>query len=132
MNMLGNLDRTKLSHSPVDLSLMTRRIASGNAIVFTGAGFSTETKNVLGHPPPLAKQLARELSKLAKLDEVSEELMFASEVALEFNDHNNILELLKDNYTLRSVSSFHESICKVPWKRFYTTNYDNSIVFECF
>ncbi len=129
--MLGNLDRTKLSHSPVDLSLMTRRIASGNAIVFTGAGFSTETKNVLGHPPPLAKQLARELSKLAKLDEVSEELMFASEVALEFNDHNNILELLKDNYTLRSVSSFHESICKVPWKRFYTTNYDNSIELAC-
>ncbi|WP_104401101.1 SIR2 family protein [Vibrio penaeicida] len=125
--MLDNLDRTKLSYAPIDLHLLKRRIASGNAIVFTGAGFSTDTTNVLGETPPLAKKLARELSNLAKLDEISEELMFASEVALEFNDHDTILELLKDNYTLRSVSSFHENICKLPWKRFYTTNYDNSI-----
>lgn len=125
--MLEKLDRTKLGYSPVDLDMLKRRIASGNAIVFTGAGFSTETTNVLGKTPPLAKQLARDLSGLAKLEDISEDLMFASEVALEFNDHDSILELLKDNYTLKDVSYFHENICNLPWKRFYTTNYDNSI-----
>ncbi|EMK3363205.1 SIR2 family protein [Vibrio parahaemolyticus] len=125
--MLENLDKTKLAQAEVDIDLLQRRISSGNAVLFTGAGFSLGARNILGSEPPMAKELARKLSQLSKLDEESDDLMFASEVALELNDHSSILDLLKDNYTLNKVSSSHEDICNLPWKRFYTTNYDNSI-----
>lgn len=32
---------------------------------------------------------------------------------------------------LREVSEYHEKICSLPWRRFYTTNYDNSIELAC-
>jgi hypothetical protein len=38
-----------------------------------------------------------------------------------------LLQLLKDNFTLSSVADYHEKVCSLKWKRFYTTNYDNSI-----
>lgn len=125
--MLENVDRTKLAHAEVDIGLLQQRISSGNAVLFTGAGFSLGSKNTLGSEPPMAKDLAIKLSQLSRLDEESDDLMFASEVALELLDHSSILELLKDNYTISEVSSSHEDICNLPWRRFYTTNYDNSI-----
>ncbi|TOM22919.1 SIR2 family protein, partial [Vibrio parahaemolyticus] len=125
--MLENLDRTKLAQAEVDINLLQQRISSGNAILFTGAGFSLGARNILGSEPPMAKELARKLSQISGLDEESDDLMFASEVALELHDHGSILDLLKDNYTINKVSSSHEDICNLPWRRFYTTNYDNSI-----
>ncbi|MDC5819458.1 SIR2 family protein [Vibrio europaeus] len=125
--MLEDLDRTKLAQQQVDIEQLKRRIASGNAIVFTGAGFSMGTTNILDTTPPMAKELAKKLSQLAKLEEESDDLMLASEMALELAKHDDILDLLKDNYTLKKVSGIHETICSLPWKRFYTTNYDNSI-----
>ena len=63
---------------------------------------------------------------LAKIEE-SNDLMFAADVALEYGNHDEILDLLKDKFTLKETSLNHEIICNLPWKRFYTTNYDNSI-----
>ncbi|EGR1111459.1 SIR2 family protein [Vibrio cholerae] len=125
--MLENINRTKLAQAEVDIDLLQQRISSGNAVLFTGAGFSLGAKNILGSEPPMAKELARKLSQLSGLDEESDDLMFASEVALDLHDHSSILDLLKDNYTINKVSSSHEDICNLPWRRFYTTNYDNSI-----
>lgn len=128
--MINDIDRTTLKHADIDMGELKRKISSGNAIVFTGAGFSVGTSNILNEEPPMAKQLAMKLSVLSKLSVISDELMFASEYALEVNDHDHILDLLKDNYTINKVSDFHRTICNLPWKRFYTTNYDNSIEFS--
>lgn len=78
----------------------------------------------------MAGELAKKLSLLCNLEE-SEDLMFAADVALEYADNISVLDLLKDNYTLTSVSECHEKICKLPWKKFFTTNYDNSIELAC-
>ncbi|WP_323663747.1 SIR2 family protein [Pectobacterium carotovorum] len=124
--MLKGFDITKAKTQDVDIELLKRRISTGKAIAFTGAGFSFGTKNVLGSAPPMASALARKLSLLAKLEE-SDDLMFTADVAVEYIDRDLILDLLKDNYTLTVVSKSHESICKLPWRKFFTTNYDNSI-----
>lgn len=124
--MLKGFDITKAKTQEVDTELLKRRISTGKAIAFTGAGFSFGTKNVLGSAPPMAGELAKKLSLLSNLEE-SEDLMFAADVAVEYADRISILDLLKDNYTLTFVSSSHENICKLPWRKFFTTNYDNSI-----
>ncbi|WP_238039285.1 SIR2 family protein, partial [Psychrobacter sp. Ps6] len=124
--MLKGFDITKAKTQEVDIELLKRRISTGKAIVFTGAGFSFGTTNVLNTVPPMAGALAKKLCSLSKLEE-SDDLMFAADVAIEYIDHDSILELLKDNYTLKAVSHIHENICKLPWRRFFTTNYDNSI-----
>ncbi|EFO2370976.1 SIR2 family protein [Escherichia coli] len=128
--MLKGFDITKAKAQEVDTELLKRRISTGKAIAFTGAGFSLGTKNVLGSTPPMAGELAKKLSLLCNLEE-SEDLMFAADVALEYADNISVLDLLKDNYTLTSVSECHEKICKLPWKKFFTTNYDNSIELAC-
>ena len=128
--MLKGFDITKAKAQEVDTELLKRRISTGKAIAFTGAGFSLGTKNVLGSTPPMAGELAKKLSLLCNLEE-SEDLMFAADVALEYADNISVLDLLKDNYTLTSVSEYHEKICKLPWKKFFTTNYDNSIELAC-
>jgi hypothetical protein len=124
--MLENIDITQLKLQDVNIEELKMRISTGKSVVFTGAGFSFGTENILGESPPMAGALAKKLCQLAKIDE-SEDLMYASEVALEYRSHDKIIELLKDNYTLKSVSKYHDIICSLPWKRFYTTNYDNSI-----
>ncbi len=124
--MLKGFDITKAKTQEVDTELLKRRISTGKAIAFTGAGFSFGTKNILGSVPPMARELAKKLCSISKLEE-SEDLMFAADVAVEYTDHDLILDLLKDNYTLTAVSDSHENICKLPWRKFFTTNYDNSI-----
>lgn len=128
--MLKGFDITKAKTQEVDTELLKRRISTGKAIAFTGAGFSFGTKNILGSVPPMAGDLAKKLSSLSNID-VTEDLMFAADVAVEYADPISVLDLLKDNYTLTSVSSSHENICKLPWRKFYTTNYDNSIELAC-
>lgn len=124
--MLKGFDITNTKTQEVDTELLKRRISTGKAIAFTGAGFSFGTKNIQGSMPPMAGELAKKLCSISNLEE-SEDLMFVADVAIEYGDRDSILDLLKDNYTLTDVSNSHENICQLPWRKFFTTNYDNSI-----
>lgn len=53
--MFNKMDVTKLNLPKVDTEEMLRRINSGKAILFTGAGFSRKTKNITNGEPPLGK-----------------------------------------------------------------------------
>lgn len=102
--MFESFDITKVKRQNVDLELLKMRISTGKAIVFTGAGFSFGTKNILNESPPMAGELASKLSALSSIDE-SNDLMFVADVVLEYGNHDKILELLKDNYTIQHVST---------------------------
>ncbi|WP_426369936.1 SIR2 family protein [Pseudocolwellia sp. HL-MZ7] len=125
---LGNgVSVGSLSLPEVDLIKLQSRLQTGNAILFTGAGFSLGTENTLGKEPPLAKGLSKKISKLAGIDE-DEDLKYTANVYLKYNSNPSpLLSLLKDNFILKSVSDYHKTIVSNGWKRFYTTNYDNSI-----
>lgn len=84
------------------------------------------TKNVLGCEPPSAKDLAKKICNLGGFSE-DEDLRFAADYYVENKDKNKLIDLLKDTYSLSSVSKIHNDICSVDWRRFYTTNYDKSI-----
>lgn len=124
--MKFNIDRRLLRDKEVDIQHLLNQISTGKAILFTGAGFSKGTKNIKGEEPPLAKNLAIEICRLGMFDE-DEDLRFAADCYLSNNDGQKLISLLKEKYTLNDVLDSHINICKVNWRRCYTTNYDQSI-----
>lgn len=121
-----DIDRSKLKEDEVDIQALLNKIASGKAILFTGAGFSVNTKNITGAQPPFAKELAKKICKLGAF-EVHDDLRYASDYYLGSFGGEKLIPLLKENYTLTDVTEDHLNICKVNWRRYYTTNYDKSI-----
>lgn len=109
-----------------DIDKLLTSICNGKAIMFTGAGFSFGAKAVSGKEPLGAKALSHALCKALKIDN-NDNLMFTSDYFAAKKPKSDLISLLKENYTLHSTSSAHDSICSLPWRRFYTTNYDLSI-----
>ena len=108
------------------LNTAISKISTGRAVLFTGSGFSFGCKNILGKQPPRAKELAKLISNLGDFEE-DEDLSFVSDYYLNYKDKDNLLDLLKENFTIVSTESYHKKISSIKWKRIYTTNYDNSI-----
>ena len=101
-------------------------INTGRAILFVGAGFSSGCKNVLQKTPPMAKELAKLISNKGGFDE-DDDLTYVSDYFLNHRNKSDLLQLLKENYTIANSGEFHGDISLMNWKRIYTTNYDNSI-----
>ncbi len=125
------IDFLNLKSSPVNIDDMLRKISTGKAIIFTGAGFSKKTINILNEEPPLAKELSRKIGVLGEIGDDIDDLMFTSGFFLKYKDKNELLKLLKDSFILKEVTEEHKIVCSLPWRRFYTTNYDNSIELAC-
>ncbi|HFU0229970.1 TPA: SIR2 family protein [Vibrio parahaemolyticus] len=129
--MLGNgLDLSELSHSKVDLDDLVNRVKTGNAILFTGAGFSLDSEKLNGGTPPLASHLAEQLCLRFNM-EVSHKLNFVSDMCIKYGDKDVVLDVLRENFLLKRPSEANIQICRMPWRRIYTTNYDNSIELAC-
>lgn len=112
---------------------MIRKLASGKAVLFVGAGFSKSALNVnCNEELPLASELAQLIGKMGSFNDGGD-LKYSADYFLDVccaKDNSLIQELincLKDNFTVRSPHSDHEIVMKIPWKRVYTTNYDDLI-----
>ena len=126
MSFTEKINIQKLKISEPSIEQLIQRLKSGKGLMFTGAGFSVGTKNILGKEPPLALELANKISSLGDFDKTND-LTYISDIYLEYREHGELLSLLKKQFTLTDVSPQHIDICNLNWKRFYTTNYDNSI-----
>lgn len=107
---------------------LIEKIRFGKAIIFTGAGFSYGMKNIDDQLLPFAKELAHEICKLGKIDE-DDDLSYAADAYIENPELNNnlLINLLEKKLTVKEVKKEHETITSIPWKRYYTTNYDNGL-----
>lgn len=95
-------------------------------ILFLGAGFSADALNKAGGNPPVGRGLEKEVKKLAKLDvDDSSDLLDAAGYAIK--QGAALYELLDGLYTIRSLTSLQRDVLSQPWRRIYTTNYDNSV-----
>lgn len=115
-----------------EFNLMVDKFKAGRAILFTGAGFSSKSINILNDDElPLAEGLANKISELGKFEK-SNNLFYAAdryirESANNDEKYNDLVNLLKQTFTIQSPSDAVKKICSAPWHKFYTTNYDNSI-----
>lgn len=109
-----------------------RHALDGNAILFTGAGFSWGAKNIDVNPEKRSIPAGRALANLL-LSEIGYQpqplsLDKAASAYLRRKSRDNLVNLLVPLFTVSEVSDAHREIAALPFRRVYTTNYDT--VFE--
>ncbi len=124
MNELFDKDNIKTQcFNDNDLERLLKLIASGKAILFTGAGFSSGAINIQNNDVPTGKLLADKIDEITG-EESHQDLLVASQNAIDNNMSDNLIELIKDIFTIKQIQPYHQTIVALPWRRFYTTNYD--------
>ena len=110
----------------VDLSNSNKSALLGRAVLFVGAGFSQGATNLRGASLKSGNQITEYFSALANLP-TSVGLEELSEEVLNLYGVDFLLEEMKQEFTVSKLAVFQEGIARIPWKRIYTTNYDNVI-----
>ena len=96
----------------------------GHAVLFVGAGYSRGATNWLGQPFKSAYELANHLALTAGLPEETP-LDDAAEEFVNLHGEESLVRELKAEFTVDEITSTQKQIAELPWRRIYTTNYDN-------
>lgn len=110
----------------MDINTAINYALEGNAILFAGSGFSYGAKNLNGKSFNIGDGLRDIIAKDCGITS-SRPLSVVSEFYISKKSDDELIELLKNEFTLSSIESWHEIIMSVHWKRVYTTNYDSVI-----
>jgi hypothetical protein len=108
----------------LDLQEALEFIVAGRALLFTGAGFSRGAVNLRNTPFKAGGAFAAHLAQLSGLPE-NTPLDDAAEWFTNKHSKSRMVEELQEEFTVRQVSQGQIDILRYPWKRIYTTNYDN-------
>ncbi len=100
----------------------------GDAILFLGAGFSLGATNIRNEAFKDATELAKLLLEKCSVTEEAT-LSHAAQYFIQELGSPALFELLLEQFTCAGVRDYHEIILSLPWKRIYTTNYDDVIDF---
>lgn len=98
---------------------------NGNAILFTGSGFSKGATNIQNDDFLTGRDLRLLLQKnIGIVEEIT--LGLAADMFIKQNKGvDPLISLLHKQYTAKKISNQHKLIGSVNWRRIYTTNYDN-------
>lgn len=100
---------------------------SGNAILFLGSGASVGAINQNGESFPIGQELAERLyPSCTNLDQAAD--LFCEDKDAENKDgEQELITFLKNQFRAKTITPHQKQIPSVPWKRIYTTNYDNIV-----
>lgn len=110
----------------MDLNQGIKYALDGRALLFTGAGFSKGAKSVRGEMKT-SRELAEHLVTLTGLS-LADGIESLSQEFVEKNGIDALIKELKGEFTAAEVGDQHRAIARIPWRRVYSTNYDD--VFE--
>ena len=99
-------------------------VLAGRALLFTGAGFSHGAVNIRGISFKAGRAFAAHLAKLSGLTEGTS-LEDASEWFSRQHGKDRLTDELQQEFTVKQVNPAQVEVLRHPWKRIYTTNYDN-------
>lgn len=111
-----------------------RYISQGNCVLFTGSGFSLDGKCQLKDDAGefrkflSVKDFIAELNKLTgkkTLDGWS--LAKVAQYCQKYIAEGVLIDFLLKAFTLTEMTDIHEKISQLPWRRIYTTNYDEIV-----
>jgi hypothetical protein len=102
----------------------------GRALLFVGAGFSRGATNLEDNDFGLGVDLAVELSREANLP-TGLQLDDAAELYVAKFGEAPLIDKLKLDFSAKTVTKGQEDIARVPWRRMYTTNYDDVFELAC-
>ena len=96
----------------------------GKAVMFAGSGYSYGAINIKRQPLKRGGELSKYFSNKCKLP-IDTALDDAAESFIEDFGEDELINEIQNEFTVKSLASFHEKLAAIPWKRIYTTNYDN-------
>lgn len=97
----------------------------GDAILFTGAGFSWGARSsVKPYTVPTAEQFASQLASAVGV-EGNYQLPAIAEYFMKIKGEHELVRVLLETFSIATVAKHHIDLARVPWRRVYTTNYDN-------
>ena len=113
---------------PADIDFLAKNATSNSAVLFLGAGFSSEAKNTLSNHIPIGSQFATILWDFLGYpgDYDNTPLTMLFEAALK-RKHADLQRLLNDHFICASIPDWYQVISQIFWARIYTTNVDNLI-----
>lgn len=111
----------------MDIQEAIRNIIDGEAILFTGSGFSADAEKADGDKLCTASTLAHKLLSECGFseDEYVDDLGQASEIYEEEKGSLGLLSFVKNEFTATKLTPAQQFVATLPWFRIYTTNYDN-------
>ncbi|WP_426000814.1 SIR2 family protein [Caulobacter sp. DWR1-3-2b1] len=111
----------------MDFEEAAKRVHLGRSILFTGAGFSFGATSTRDKPLTDADGVAAELSADAGEPDPLPLDLAADEYLSKVGDESKIVRLLQDTFHVKTFEEYHSDIASLPWRRIYTTNYDNLV-----
>lgn len=96
----------------------------GGAVAFLGSGFSHGAKNINNSDIPSVRDLSAIFAKDLN-ESADEDLMLLADMFERVRGRSALENLLKESFTTKIVSQSHKRIISCPWRRIYSTNYDD-------
>lgn len=111
----------------MELADSIKHAIDGNALLFVGSGFSLGAKSVNDENFPTGKVLAKSLYEKAGGKTDVDDLAKASSAFLKKKSPAELVELLENIFTSKTITKEQERIAEIPWRIIFTTNYDDII-----
>ena len=99
------------------------------SILFLGSGFSRDAYNTMNQNLPTGTTLRTKLASLLGCDEHQYDLQTLAEEAHSRADIE-LYQLLSEMFTVASLQDYQAGVLNFPWRRIYTTNYDDAVEFH--
>ena len=99
------------------------------SILFLGAGFSQGARNIRGEDVPAGNGLKTELARILGVSS-SEYTLETLVEEVNFHQDLNLYRVLYQLFTVTKLQAHHTDILKLPWRRIYTTNYDDAVEYH--
>ena len=94
--------------------------------MFLGSGFSQSAKNIRNENLLTGHGLRNEFAKLLGVDPNAYDLKtLADEIAS--RQELNLYQTLYELFTVKELHPSQDDILRLPWRRIYTTNYDDTV-----
>lgn len=97
------------------------------AILFAGSGFSYGAKTINKGSFKTGLQLRDYLAEKCDVAGTQNSLSSVADYYVDYSDKSSLVEDIRNVFTLQEVAPHHDTILSIPWKRIYTTNYDEVI-----
>lgn len=111
----------------VEVQEAIKRVFDGEGILFLGAGFSLGAVNLRNEMFMAGPAIADHFAHLSGLSPDTG-LEDAAEAFTDASGVDALIREVQELFTAKEVCDYHRMVAALPWKRVYTTNYDN--VFE--
>jgi len=108
----------------MDLTEAIIQAKLGNSVAFAGAGFSSGSKSVKGLDILSADGLRERLSQELLIKD-RRDLQLVTELYEDEFGAGKLRSLIEEHYCVGKFDPAHTVIASLPWRRVYTTNYDD-------